>query len=105
MKTSMISLTFILTTVLYGMPPAIAEPFKERGAAVIGPVASSSALPSTAGYEQPQERWAPIPSSFNDKFNYEAPGLSTQSAATLLGKHCDIQSVVGFNEGSPPTTC
>jgi hypothetical protein len=97
MKTSIASLTFILTIALYGITPATAEPFNDKGPAIIGPVASSSATPSAYV--------AQLPNGFNDEVNYESPGSSTRRAGTLLGKHCDLQPLSGFNDVSPTATC
>lgn len=102
MKTRIAVSTFALIIGLYGITPAMAESFNERGT----DWKTTSPMPTTHQAESAQTPSGPFASSWGrgkTPSQYEAP--SSASARLDTGQSCDLTPRVGFNQSSHLTTC
>lgn len=105
MKPQIAAATFASIIGLYGMTPAVAEPFQERGTdwTTVG-----SPSPTTAYQSKPQT--LPPSGSFASSWGsgrtpsyYE--GSSSSSTRYSIGQSCDLTPRIGFNEENKFPTC
>ena len=104
MKTRIAASTFALMIGSYGMTPAVAESFNERGS----DWAMTSPMPSTTYSGKPQT--LPPDGSFASSWGsgktpsqYEGPSSSPTRLGT--GRSCDLTPRIGFNQDNNFPAC
>jgi hypothetical protein len=104
MKTQAIASTCVLIIGLYGMTPAVAESFQDRGSdwTVDSPMVTSNS-PILSQTLPPDGSFASSWGSGKTPTQYEGPSSSSGRLAT--GRSCDLTPKVGFNQKNRWPTC
>lgn len=104
MKTQTIASTCALIIGLYGMTPAVAESFQDRGSdwTMDSPMATSNS-PILSQTLPPDGSFASSWGSGKTPTQHE--GLSSSSGRLAMGLSCDLTSKVGFNQRNTRPTC
>lgn len=104
MKTQMIGSTFALIISLYGIPPALAESFNDRGMDwITASPTLSTAYPGNPQTLTPDGSFASSWNSGITPLQYRDPTPSSTRAD--MGQSCDLKPRVGFNKASSFPTC